>query len=210
MKDLMGRDIPEGKVTRELVANFLDGTMPSWLSLISGTASYILPATGKGGLKLETGAINGDVAQIKSYGIYLGSFLEVSFTVEGFQTDTDTKASIGIGIQDSPRGVGFWQAITSDKLHMRVWGTPSNYEEDIDYRLRGLDAALKSKNITVKILPRKKEIMLLEDDQVMFYYDASEYLITNGVVYCNFEIGTKENVAHYITIPQIKLKLVHN
>jgi hypothetical protein len=193
--DNAGRLVPPGKVTRALEANFLDGTLPAWLTVTTGSA-------GHGATASTTGAVSGNVATVRTAATFSMSDMKaVRWDANGLWFDS-SKIMQAIGIGNS-NGVGGYvrQDSTDDTLQMLMNGE----QHSLSYNIRAGGEHARHRNLGLLLLPATRELYVLEDDQVMAYRQSSTF--TTGAVRPDLTVVTRENSAHYFRVTQIRLTI---
>lgn len=209
IRDFQGNVVPFGKVSKVLEENFLLGTLPGWLTVSSGTATYSVPPASRGYAQLATAATNLSVARIQTFEIDSSLMNSIIWSVEGLSYDTDSLANMGLGIYGTNCGIAFFQTTANTALRMRIYDASGNTDVSFNYRIRGGGEALRRRNLKVMLLPQLEQVYLMEDDQVMYAHDLTG-LLQQGNVRCIADVSTTEAVSHYMQFSQVRLELQHN
>jgi len=102
-RDINGREIPPGKVERRLEANFMKGTVPSWITT-AGSASVTVGSldTASPYLKIET---TNELAGVTGPSVDLSNFKEVRWGMAASTDIQDTTDGWDFGLTDGTDGV---------------------------------------------------------------------------------------------------------
>ncbi|MEI5672995.1 MULTISPECIES: hypothetical protein [unclassified Nocardioides] len=77
-----------------------------------------------------------------------------------------------------------------------------------NYDLRSCGEQSRRRNLSLILIPPTKELLILEDDQVMARKVGSTF--TNGTATCNLSITTREASAHYVEMSRVRVTLFHD
>jgi hypothetical protein len=211
---MLGEIVPRGKVVKEYVETWLGAAMPSWLESTAGTVSYGAPATSSGYIRVTSGSSNGNTAILRTVATYGPThYREIAFTMEGLTFDAAVGANVDIELQIAGTNCGgqartaYNEAGTPSYLEARNAG--GNLRQDMDYNLVATDG-IYSRNISIVVRPKDKEIYLLEGDQVMSYLDATSTWSDLNALRAQLVLTNRNAASHYFTVSQTKLTLVAN
>lgn len=208
-----GSLVPSGRVHRTLVEPFINASsLPSWLAVDAGSATYGAMATTRGYLQVTAGTTVNDLARVKTaFTFDTADYREIRFTVEGLQLSGGT-ATVTFGLQGTDCGAAFEDVAGSAidvQLKVRHVGGPTTVLDNDFYRLRGTNGN-GVRNLTFMVRPAEGFVYLLEDDQVMIAHDTSA-LWTDGLVDARFQLQTKTaGTGENFQVSQVKLDLIHN
>ena len=209
--DLLGNRIPSGRIVRQLTADFLTGSRPTWLAVASGTESFGGESTERY-YQLATAAVLGSTAKLTLPTLQSDQFTGLFLTLEGLHFDEDDAISFHFGFNASSAGAVILQASSEvpslgTTAMLRVKNPNTDYA--VPYLIRGSGEALRHRNITFALYPQVGQVFLMEDDQVFFHRDISEDL-TNGVLTPEISLTTNEAASHWLRLSQVKLMVEHN
>jgi len=204
--DATGKMIPPGKVIRTLEEPFMQGSMPSWLTVGSGTASYGAQASTRGYLQMTTGAVSGNAAAIKtSFNINLADQKAILWEVQGLVLDSAGPVQLAMGISASGSVGGF---LKQDSADTTAFIAMAGSSAGVPYNLRTSGEATRRRNLGLMLIPATKEMYVFEDDQVMAY--RKHTALNLGAVGCDLSVTTREAAAHNFQVSKLKLTLFHD
>src|SRR5690606_39219709 len=94
--DLLGNRIPSGRIVRQLTADFLTGSRPTWLAVASGTESFGGETTERY-YQLATADTLGSTAKLTLPTLQSDKFTGLFLTLEGLHFDEDDAISFHFG-----------------------------------------------------------------------------------------------------------------
>lgn len=214
-----GKIQPVGKVTKTLIGNCIY-EKPGFLEAV-GNSGYSYthenPATesARGGfIRLKTGENGGDRAILRTtFPVHLKGVEEIRLEVNGIRGNQTSQ--IGFGVAPIPldnaedAGVVFW----NDKVRF--------YQSDGDFnakepKVEWLSEQPRLYNFTFIVRPKKQEVILLQNDQIVALYHEEFNTETEHEVYPKISISYNEDAitnsddnAGMIWISQVKVSLSH-
>ncbi|WP_340028994.1 hypothetical protein MHB71_05095 [Paenibacillus sp. FSL H7-0940] len=223
-RGLDGKEIPSGKIHKQLCANFLDGALPSWLTTV-GTPTFE-PPPGRGLLRLTTAATAASSVELKSTATFNSTqFTEISYTIEGLQFNGNIQISAQIGIKsaDSKAGITFFHNVNQPSGIIRAYkadGTYTDYPTKMAFFTVNMagDEGQNSKNLTVRLFTgkqyaastgRRVYVYVQNDDQVGALADVTDSFI-DGDLQCIAKLTTSAAVAKTLVASQVKIDLWSN
>lgn len=174
VRDTAGDLVPFGAVRRSRVEDFLTGTLPSWLAVPDGTISYGSPASTFGYAQITTAATASARATLAtSFSLDLTKIEAARITAEGLHC-SDSAAFIALGFFPTGNNGGsrFYDNPTAASVaqirSMTGSGTTST-NVDIAYQAIGDGEYARHRNLSFLLLPRTKEVYVMEGDHVWGY-----------------------------------------
>lgn len=214
-RDLEGRIVPPGRITKRISADFMfDSALPSWLVVTSGTLTNVLGLDASGGRALvTTGTTTGDTATLSTtVGVDISRMESVRWDLEGFVTNNvGTTLDLNVGLRDTGNtaGVYFTQAGGSTNgVRCRYAGDTTTGQAS-NANVINLGEGNRNKNISFLLLPKLKHAYYLEDDQVGADWDLSANLPL-GVITPSVTITTKDAAAKNFRIHRVALTVTVN
>lgn len=223
-RGLDGKEIPSGKIHKQLCANFLDGALPTWLTTL-GTPTFEAPP-GRGLMRLSTDAVANSTVELKSSMLFDSTqFTEIAFTVEGLQFNGNIQMSVQMGIKstDSKAGITFFHNVNQPTAMIRAYKADGTY---VDYPTKMAfftvnmagDEGQNRKNVTVRLFTgqqyaastgKRVYVYVQNDDQVGALADVTSSF-TNGNLQCIAKVTTGAAAAKILTASQVKIDLWSN
>lgn len=184
-RDLEGKIVPFGKVYKEFKADFLDGTLPSWLETATklGTESEVIgagatfePLPGRGTVTVSTAAASGASCDLRSkFVVDSTQVTAIDFTLEALQYNGNVSMSVQVGIKaiDAKSGITFFQNVNQNAAAIRVYkadGTTVDFPVKMAlFTMTAGDEAQNRKNLTVRLLTGKQYPDGMERQYVYLY-----------------------------------------
>lgn len=219
-RDLAGNIIPAGRVSKRLYEPFMPGgALPSWLAAQAGTVTYDLASssTAASGAKLTTAATNGAGARLWStFDIYPAMHEEIIFTLYGLRFGNTDGYDVWFQLSQTgnDRGVSFMHnnATGDDGAFIRAHNSGGvNTDHTTGYNLKKSNGGSgKPRNVTMRWRPKRQEVALFEDDQMMGNASIVGESLTTSGIRPMVTLTAREAVAHSFTFAAAELILVHN
>jgi hypothetical protein len=228
-RDPNGAQVPLGRVQKNLTAEFgvRDTSLPAWLTPTLSGASTALTvnqmAASEGSLAVALDATSGSQAALVGPDIDLTKFEEVTLRLVGLKAAAGAHPqSIRFGFYvptaGASKGVRFYQdqAGTTWTEYALNTGSMGGAESSATGTTPGSRFRLFSDNyptsadIGIKILPRLKQVYVLEGDNVAFDRDLSAATNLAGVVQPRIVFATTAAGARACTLSKIDIELRHN
>lgn len=171
IKDLNGKEIGLGRVVRKFETDFLDESLPSWITS-DVVPTYNSISSGDGAAIFATGTSRNDTAQIELPDIDLSNFKAVRFDLLGLAFDSSV-VTVELSFKDNLQII---DSETNEIPFLRI-NSDSLTDEDISFQIR--KEGDKKRNLSLLIIPETKEIYLLQDDQVMYYKKDTDLTFSN-------------------------------
>lgn len=203
-RDRSGRMILPGKTEHETVWDFADlSALPAGITLVTGTAPVASRSSGRGEVKLTTGATIGDTASITLPAVHLNFCETVAITVESVRTaPADTPEILTLAMTGATNVGAFTKKeATSTDMYVKY----ANAGSAVNLNYAPFNAArTESITLTFLIVCAKKMVYLLEGDQVV---GAAEFtsMLTNNTVTPTITIGTNTAAVKKAGIAKIRL-----
>lgn len=121
IRDAAGQIVPFGKVHKQLVADFLYGTLPDWVEVV-GTPTFE-PLPDRGTITVTTPTTAGATAELKmKHLIDSSKVTAIAITLEALQFNGNIGISVQVGIKskDSKAGITFFITL----IRSMVWSEP--------------------------------------------------------------------------------------
>lgn len=213
--DLNGKVVPYGKVHKQLYADFLDGTLPTWLEtairdataqaeVVGGGTTYE-PLPDRGTVQVTSPITNNSYAELRTKVLFDSTKISaIKFTLEAFQLAGNTwqTAQIGIKSPDGLSGVTFYQnAVSGGSGIIRIYRPGGNVDRPVKMALFTLglagDEGQNRKNFSIVLLTGKQYpadaerqfVLLMNGDQVGAYEEITG-LLNHGQLQCVARTGT--------------------
>jgi hypothetical protein len=203
-RNKQGRLILPGKSEHETVWDFADlTTLPSGITLATGTAPVTARSVGRGEVKLTTGAVIGDTASINMPVVHLNFCETVALTIEGVKSaPADCPEIFSIGMTGATN-VGAFAKKEAANTDMYVKYANAGSAVNLNYAPFN-PARIETFSLTFLLVCKKKMVYLLEGDQVI---GAAEFtsMLTNNTVTPNVTIGTNTAAVKKAGITKIRL-----
>jgi hypothetical protein len=203
-RDRSGRMILPGKSEHETVWDFADlTTLPSGITLVTGTAPVTARSGGRGEVKLTTGATIGDTASITLPVINLASCETAAITVEGVKTAPADTPEVFTLAMTGATNVGAFAKKEATAADMYIKYANAGTSNLLNYAPFNA-AQVESITVTFLIVCAKKMVYLMEGDQIV---GASEFtsMLTNNTVTPTITIGTNTAAVKKAGITKIRL-----
>jgi hypothetical protein len=208
LRDLKGNIIPLGKVEiSRSYAPTLDGTIPSWLEVDTGTGARVAPGTGTfGRFTLTSGNVSGNFAQIRTVEEFdAAQYEEILWTAQGLHLDSETSVDVWLAIDNaSTTGVHAIQATANTTVLLGRSGD----RDTTSYKWQGGGEGTKRRNLSLLWRPKLDRLWLLEDDQVVAHVEKAA--IATGLVRARLVVITRSAAARVLGFSKVELKLRHN
>lgn len=210
IRDNAGNVVPVGQVKRVLEENFLLGSQAAWLSCTGGTQTFSAPSAGYGYTQIASGSTTGNSAQLSGPTIDTSSKEAILWEVEGLTFDVSGAAmDITLGVNAAGQ-VGAYAKQASGSANF-VMNSGSSAFTATNYQIRDGGEGIHRHNIGLWLFPPAKEVLLLQNGQVVGYRDgtvASSW--TDGVATPNITITTQAAAARTMFIEQVRLTVWTN
>lgn len=226
-RDPDGNEIPTGKVSKELVENFLlpsaaDPNIPqmNWMTVDSGKIILNPTTTSQGYAKISTDPFRGYAARLQTIQQFnTEHFTELAFTVEGFQINGNIEMSVQISLKGVDCGIALFQNVNQVGATLRVYGAgavTNDYKTHLSFF--GFDEGQNRKNITLRLLTGMQYaksirqpvfVYVQADDQIGFEQEITPHF-RHGLVRGLAQVTTSADKTKYMNIAQAKMRLVHN
>jgi hypothetical protein len=214
MRDHLGNLIPPGRTHKILRWEcWNDVALPSWLTSDQGTVTFPAPVSGASGIgkvRVTTGAVSGNQANIKlAFSIDPSVFAAMIFTVEGLQYDTNTTMDTELSMFGTAGiGVGLRQltAETQAKLmYNQAVLTPDTLYANA---LNANTGTTGRRNLSIAGSALSRQVGAYQDDQEIAWRQSGSTW-TAGVVTPKLELTTRSAVAHWFDVGAVQLDLYY-
>ncbi|WP_458462333.1 hypothetical protein [Paenibacillus sp.] len=226
IRDAAGQIVPFGKVHKQLVADFLYGTLPDWVEVVGNPTFEPLPD--RGTIAVTTPATAGATAELKmKHLIDSSKVTAIAITLEALQLNGNIGISVQVGIKskDSKAGITFFQNVNQKYGMVRAYkadGTYTDFKQNmVFFTTQGVagDEAQNRKNLTVLLCTglqfsagfERPSVWLGADDQYGgVAADLSGGLFQHGELQCLLKLTTSKAEAKYFKCAQLKVDIWSN